>query len=82
MLEARQIPSYPKRLYSEVEGDIEKIDGTIVITRIRVKYHLKVPRGTRETVERALKIHESKCPAAESVKRRIEVSWMADIEEE
>ncbi len=82
MLEARGIPSYPDKLYSEVEGDIENIEGTIVVTNIRVKYHVKIPKGKREAAERALNIHENKCPAAVSVKRGIQVSWSAEIEEE
>lgn len=82
MLEARGIPSYPDKLQSEIEGDIENIDGTIVVSNIRVKYNIKIPKGKQEAAERALKIHETKCPAAVSVKRGIEVSWAADIEEE
>lgn len=82
MLEAREIPSYPDKLSSEVEGDIEKINGTIAITRVRVKYRLRVPAGKREVAERALSIHERGCPVAQSIKRGIDVSWSAEIIEE
>jgi len=77
----RGIPSYPEKLSAEVEGDIEDIDGVLVITRIRVRYRMKVPKDKRAAAERALATHEQKCPAATSVKRGIAVEWKADIEE-
>lgn len=81
MLEARQIPSAPDRLWSEVAGDIEAIDGVIRITKIRVKYHLRIPAATREAAERALALHERKCPAATSVRGCIAISYDAEITE-
>lgn len=81
MLEARGIPSFPDKLSSEVEGDIENIDGTIVISQIRVKYALKIPRGKKEAADRALSLHQNKCPAAMSVEKSIKVSWTAEVEE-
>ena len=77
----RKIPSYPDRLTADVEGDIEDIDGILVLTRIRVRYRVKVPKDQRAAAERALATHENKCPAATSVKRGIAVEWKADIEE-
>ena len=65
-----------------MEGDIENLDGKMVITRIRVKYHLTIPKGKREEAERALAVHENGCPAAVSVKRGIEIEYAAEIEEE
>jgi uncharacterized OsmC-like protein len=53
----------------------------MVITRIRVRYRIKVPKDKRAAAERALSTHEEKCPAATSVKRGIAVEWKADIEE-
>jgi uncharacterized OsmC-like protein len=64
-----------------VEGDIEDLDGVMVITKIRVRYRMKVPKDKREAAERALSVHEKKCPAATSVQRGIAVEWAADIEE-
>ena len=82
MLEARGIPSYPDKLHSEVEGDIENKDGVIVISRIRVKYFIKIPKGKKEAAERALTLHPDRCPAAVSVKNSIEISYSAKIVEE
>ncbi len=53
----------------------------MVITHIRVRYRVKVPKDKREAAERALATHEDKCPAATSVKRGIAVEWKAEIEE-
>jgi len=64
-----------------VEGDIENLDGKMVITRIRVRYHLTIPKGKRGEAERALAVHENGCPAAVSVKRGIEIEYAAEIEE-
>ncbi|MEE8549729.1 MAG: OsmC family protein [Gemmatimonadota bacterium] len=81
-LEARGIPSHPGKLSAEVEGDIEKVGDTIAITRIRVKYRIVIPRGEREAAERALKIHQERCPVALSLTRGVEISWEAEFEEE
>lgn len=82
MLGAREIPHYPDKLWSEVEGDIENIDGVIRITRIRVKYHLKIPAGKRPEAERSIAVHERKCPAATSVRGAIAIEYSSDIQEE
>ena len=58
------------------------MDGVIRITRIRVKYHLKIPRGMRDKAQRALDTHMLKCPAAMSVKDSIDINLDAEIEEE
>ncbi len=52
------------------------------ITRIRVKYHLKIPAGSRDRAQRALDTHKQKCPAAMSVEGAIAISLDAEIEEE
>ncbi len=81
-LEARGIPSHPDKLNSEVEGHIEVENGQAYITRIHVKYHVKVPKGKKEEAERALDTHESKCAASQSVRRGIGIEWEGEIEEE
>lgn len=69
-------------MWSEVEGDIENVDRVIRITRIRVKYHLKIPAGKRAEAERAIATHEQKCPAAVSVRGAIAIEYSSDIQEE
>ena len=58
------------------------MNGTIAITRIRVKYRMKVPKGEREAADRALEIHQERCPVAVTLKRGVEISWEAEVEEE
>ena len=67
---------------SEVEGDIEEVEGVLRISKIRLKYRFKIPEGTRERAERSLAFYADKCPAYQSVKGCIGVSWKAEIEEE
>jgi uncharacterized OsmC-like protein len=64
-----------------VEGDIEDVEGVLKITKIRIRYQFKVPTGAREKAERALDVYAEKCPAYQTVKKCIEVSWNAQMEE-
>lgn len=70
-----------ENLRADVEGDIEDVDGVLRITRIRVHYRVRIPSGKREEVERALEVYADKCPAYQSVKGCIDVSWDADLTE-
>jgi uncharacterized OsmC-like protein len=65
-----------------VEGDIEDIDHVIRITRLRVKYHLKIPFGLRPEAERAIETHERKCPAAVTLRGALAIEYAAEIDEE
>ena len=70
-----------ENLRAEVEGDIEDVDGVLRITRIRLRYHVRIPTGKREAVERALEVYADSCPAYQSVKGCIDVSWDAEVTE-
>ena len=78
----RGIPSEPDKVKAAVEGDIEAVDGVLRITTIRVHYTVTIPRGKREAAERAVATHETKCPAANSVRGCIAMEIAADINEE
>lgn len=69
-------------LVADVEGDIEDVDGVLKITKIRLRYHFKIPPGSRDKVERALGTFADKCPAYLSVKGCIDCTWEAVIENE
>ena len=56
--------------------------GRPLITTIRVKYTEKIPRGKRAEAERAIAVHESRCPASQSVRRGIHIEWEGTIIEE
>ena len=80
-LEARGIEIAPEDYTAEVEGRIEGTGGTIRITSINMRYEFPVPADKREAAERALRVHPQGCPAHESVKDAIEITWTADIRE-
>ncbi|MFQ5848074.1 MAG: OsmC family protein [Candidatus Methylomirabilales bacterium] len=81
-LAARKIPTQPDKLWSEVDGVIEKVDGHLLITKIAVRYHVKVPAGKRGEAERAIEVHEKGCPASQSVRRGIAIEYSGTVEEE
>jgi len=62
-----------------VEGRIVGIGRTIRIKSIHVHYDLTVPAGAREAAERALHLHPEGCPAHQSVKDAIEITWDATL---
>ena len=78
----RQIPVTRETIQADVEGDIEAVDKVLRITRIRVRYRLRIPTGMREKAERAVETHATKCPAANSIRGCIELDIKADITEE
>ena len=79
-LDVRGIKS-AENLVAEVEGDIEDVDGVLKISKIRIKYHFKIPKGMREKAERVLAVYADSCPAYQTVKGCIECSWDAEMEE-
>ena len=53
-----------------------------VLTGIHVTYEMRIPAGSRETVDRALARHVDKCPTAQSLVGAVEFTWDAHVEEE
>lgn len=78
----RDIPATTDKLQASVEGDIQAVDNVLRITRIRVRYRLRIPAGARERARRAVDTHATKCPAANSVRGCIDLDIDADITEE
>lgn len=78
-LEVRGLRLDSKDIVAEVEGINRILDGVPVLTEIMVRYSLRIPPGTRETVDRALERHQSKCPTAQSLRGAIDVRWTADV---
>ena len=81
VLAGRKIPTFGDRFRADVEGDIEDVDGVLRITRIRVKYTMKVPQGKTAEAHEALKSYLTACPGAMSVKGAIEIADSAEISE-
>jgi uncharacterized OsmC-like protein len=80
-LAVRGIRLAPEDIEADVEGTNELIDGIIRLTRIDIHYRLRIPAGTRETVDRALSRHRDKCPTAQSLLAAVAVEWTADVTE-
>lgn len=81
-LEARQIAAYGGTLETEVEGDIEEGENKVLLlTKVHIKYRIKIPKGKRAAAERSLALHHSRCPVSQSVERGIRVEWSAEITE-
>jgi len=62
-----------------VEGRISGVGKTIRIKSIHVHYELGVPHESREPTERALAVHVQGCPAHQSVKDAIAITWDATL---
>jgi uncharacterized OsmC-like protein len=80
-LEARSIPVGPDDLSADVEGHIENVESKPLITHVRVKYHLRVPKGKEDEARRVVDNHEKFCAVSQSLRRGIAVDWEADITE-
>ena len=80
-LEARKIRFDRTTFIAEVEGRIERVGKTLRITAIAVHYQVAVAKKDRAETERAVKFHAAACPAHNSVKDSIRVSWDARIAE-
>src|SRR6266702_7821645 len=78
-LAGRKIPFDRQKYTATVDGRIVGIGKTIRIKSIAVHYDLTVPPEFREAAERALRAHPSGCPAHESVKDAITVTWNATL---
>src|SRR6266571_1539864 len=78
-LAGRKIP-YDRQSYTATaDGRIVGAGKTIRIESIAVHYDLTVSPEFREATERALRVHPTCCPAHESVKDAIKVTWDATV---
>lgn len=80
-LEVRQVKLEGDAIRCSAEGVNTVRAGLPVLAEVRVHYALRIPPGTRETVERALAKHQDKCPTAATFQGAVAVSWTAEIEE-
>jgi uncharacterized OsmC-like protein len=78
-LSGRKIP-FDRQLYTAtVDGRMVGIGKTIRIQSITVHYDITIPVESRAAAERALQVHPEGCPAHQSVKDAIEVTWDATL---
>jgi uncharacterized OsmC-like protein len=67
VLAGKKIRTFSDLFRADVTGDIEDVNGTVKITRIRVKYQLKAPKEKHDEARAALENYIHLCPAAQSV---------------
>ena len=80
-LEAREVVLPSDSIRATVTGFNEIVDRLPVLTRIEIAYFLRIPPETREIVDWALELHQSKCPTAATLKGAVDISWTAEIQE-
>ena len=78
-LAGRKIAFDRESFTASVEGRIVGHGKTIKIRSIHVHYELVVPAAALEATQRALMAHPAGCPAHESVKGAIDVTWDARV---
>ena len=78
-LSGRTIPFDRSQFTASVDGRIVGVGRTIRIESIALHYDLTAPPEHRETIERALRVHPEGCPAHQSVKDAINVTWTATL---
>jgi uncharacterized OsmC-like protein len=80
-LEAREVRLDSGAMTATVKGFNEIVDRLPVLTRIEIEYRLRIPEGTRDVVDWALELHQSKCPTAATLRGAVDVTWTAEVEE-
>ncbi len=78
-LAGRKIAFDRESFTATAEGRISGIGKTIRIKSIHVHYEVAVPPDAREATERALHVHPEGCPAHQSVKDAIAITWDATL---
>ncbi len=81
VLAGKKIRTFKDLYKATITGDIEDVDGVLKITRINVKYLLKVGEEKREDAREALNSYLKLCPAAQSVIGCIEISHDLTMED-
>ena len=78
-LEGRKIAFDRESYKATVEGRIVGVGKTIRIRSMHVHYDVTVPPDAVEATERALAVHVQGCPAHQSVKDAIHITWAATL---
>jgi len=78
-LAGRKIQFDRETFKATAEGRISGVGKTIRIKSIHVHYDVAVPPDAREATERALHVHPEGCPAHQSVKDAIAITWDATL---
>ena len=82
VLAKKKIRTFKNRYMATVTGDIEDVNGVLKITRIHVRYDLKLPANQRSDAEEAFNNYITLCPAAQSVIEAIKITHELEMAEE
>ncbi len=80
VLAGKKIRTFQDRFRAAVTGDIEDVDGVLKITRIDVRYLLRLPDIQQESARECFNNYIHKCPAAQSVIGCIDVNHELKME--
>lgn len=80
VLAGKQIQTPAESYWADARGDIENVQGILKITRIKVEYHLTIPKETSDDARQAFSIYLTRCPAAQSVIGCIDIQHELIIE--
>ncbi len=75
-----KIRTFGDRFKAQVSGDIEDVDGVLKITRIHVRYDLKLPGEKEKTARKAMEAYLVRCPGAQSVIGCIDITHELKME--
>jgi uncharacterized OsmC-like protein len=78
-LSGRKIRFNREAYSATVDGRIAGAGKTIRIESIAIHYDITLPPEAREAAVRAIKVHPQGCPAHESVKAAIAITWDATV---
>jgi len=79
MLAKSRIPTPAERYQADVSGDIEAVDGVLKITRIGVRYTLKITPDKRVEAQECFNTYLPGCPAAQSVIGCIDITHTLEM---
>ncbi|MBT8362586.1 MAG: hypothetical protein HKP41_18590 [Desulfobacterales bacterium] len=80
VMAGKKIRTFKDRFMATVTGDIEEVNGILKITRIEVKYLLKLPDQQRDSAIACFNNYIELCPAAQSVIGCIDIDHNLDLE--
>jgi hypothetical protein len=80
VLAGKKIRTFKDRFVASVTGDIEDVDGILKITRIDVKYLLKLPDQQRDFALECFNNYIQFCPGAQSVIGCIDITHNLEME--
>jgi len=81
VLAGKKIRTFKNLFKAVVTGDIEDIDGVLKITRINVKYWLKLPKEKNTDAKDAMESYLKLCPGAQSVIGCIDINHELTMED-